>query len=422
MARRRDGTLRSGEAGFIDRPSRDGFNGRFVRARGMAATAPDEELPEVRLREVGALSPRVHVVGRVVSARRREVVRRSDGGRRPLLSGLLSDGSATVRFTWWDPPREGVERGTILRAVGAEVREYRGRPELVFTWKTRVGPAGPAELPRPDSESFPVRTVRELRDGDEGFRLEVRVVSVRPKPVSVGEERRIVHEGVLADGTGALAFSSWSDFGLASGEAVRISGGNVRAFRGRRQLVLDERGVVVRVDGAGLPDAGAWAHPVPRRICDLEEDGGGEAAAVEGLVVGVLPPSGLVYRCPECRRLVASGLCRVHGNVTGVADLRARLVLDDGSGAATVAAGREATERLWGVTLAEVRERLRDAGDPSVLEGQLLEAVVGRRLVVRGSATCDDFGLTIAPETIEPVEIDLEAAADELATRLRGAR
>jgi replication factor A1 len=388
----------------------------------MAATSAGEELPEVRLRDVGGLSPQVHVVGRVVSARRREVVRRSDGGRRPLLSGLLSDGSASVRFTWWDPPREGIERGTILRAVGAEVREFRGRVELVFTWKTRVGPAGPAELPRLDGDRLPLCTVRDLKEGNEGFRLEARVLSVQAKPVQVGEERRIVHEGLLADATGAMSFASWSDFALVPGEAVRISGGYVRAFRGRRQLVLDERGVVVRIEPTGLPELAEWTHRPARPIADVEEEGGGEATAIEGVVVGVLPPSGLVHRCPECRRLVTGGLCRVHGRVTGVADLRARLVLDDGTGAATVAAGREATERLWGISLEDARERLRGLHDASVLEEQLLEAVVGRRLVVRGSATRDDFGLTVTPETIEPAEIDLEAAADELAARLHGAR
>jgi replication factor A1 len=389
----------------------------------MAATPAGEELPEVRLRDVGGgLSAQVHVVGKVVSARRREVVRRSDGGRRPLLFGLLSDGSASVRFTWWDPPREGIERGTILRAVGAEVREFRGRVELVFTWKTRVGPAGPAELPRLDGDRLPLCMVRDLKEGNEGFRLEARVLSVQAKPVNVGEERRIVHEGLLADATGAMSFASWSDFALAPGEAVRISGGYVRAFRGRRQLVLDERGVVVRIEPTGLPELAEWTHRPARPIADVEEEGGGEATTIEGVVVGVLPPSGLVHRCPECRRLVTGGLCRVHGRVTGVADLRARLVLDDGTGAATVAAGREATERLWGITLEDARERLRGLPDASVLEEQLLEAVVGRRLVVRGSATRDDFGLTVTPETIEPAEIDLEAAADELAARLHGAR
>ncbi len=388
----------------------------------MLPSTSEEELPEIRVRDLGRFSSRVHVVGRLVGVRRREVVRRSDGGRRTLLSGFLSDGSATVRFTWWDPPSEEIDRGTIVRAVGAEVREFRGRPELVFSWKTKVGPAGPAELPPADGGEFPPRTVRELQDGDEGFRLEARVLRVAPKPVSVGVERRIVHEGLLADATGVLAFSTWSDFALLPGEAVRLGGGYVRSFRGRRQLVLDEGAVVARIDGAGLPPASAWLARPPRPIADLEEEGGGEAATLEGLVVGLVPPSGLVFRCPSCRRLVTGSVCRVHGRVSAVADLRARLVLDDGTGAATVALGREATERLWGTTLAGARERLREVADPSALEELLAEAVVGRRLRVRGAATCDDFGLTVDPEQVEPAEIDLETAAVELAARLPGAR
>ncbi len=377
-----------------------------------------EEPPEVRLRDLRPLAAKVHIVGRLVSLQRREVARRSDGGKQALLSGLLSDGTGTVRFSWWDPPREGIERGTILRAVGAEVREFRGRPELVFTWKTKIGPAGPAELPRLDGEQLPQRTVRELGDGDEGFRVRARVVSVAARSVSVGEERRVVHEGLLADRTGAIAFSSWSDFGLAAGEAVSVAGGYVRSFRGRRQLVLDEGTLVGRIPGEGLPDAAELRRRPPRSIAELEAEGGGELAVLEGMVVGLVPPSGIVHRCPVCRRLVTGGLCRVHGEVAGVVDLRARLVLDDGTGAATVTADRGETERLWGTTLERARELVRELADPTVLEEHLAEALVGRRLVVRGSATCDDFGLTVTPESIELAEIDLDSAAADLAGRL----
>ena len=381
---------------------------------GGSANAPVER----RLRDLAVGPEPVEFVGRIVSVERREVTRRSDGSRRPLLSGLVSDGTATVRFTWWDPPRDGIERGTVVRVVGAEVGSFRGRPELTFSWKTRVGPASPVELPRLDPSEIPFRTVRELAPPDEGFRVEVRVLRVGPRAVSVGQERRVVFDGLLADRTGAIALSAWSDFGLREGEAVRIQGGYVRTFRGRPQLVLDERSSVVRVEEGDLPSAAEWLRAPPRSIAQVEDEGGGASVAVEGLVVGLLPPSGLVYRCPTCGRSISSGICRIHGQVPGRADLRARLVLDDGTGSLTVHADRDATERLWGVTLEECRNRLRDLPDPTVLEEQLLEAVLGRRLRVRGAGTKDDFGITLTPETIEPVEIDLDAAAAELLARV----
>ncbi len=384
----------------------------------MPATNAVPTVPEVRLRDLRPTVSPVEVVGRVVSLERREVTRRSDGSRRPLVSGLFSDGTATVRYTWWDPPREGLERGAVLRAVGAEVREFRGRSELTFTWKTRVGPASAAELPPVDGNDVPSRSVRDLRPGEEGFRLDARVVRVASRTVSVGEERRVVYEGLLADRTAPIAFSAWSDFRLTAGEAVRVAGVYVRAFRGRPQLVLDERTILTRIDGAELPEPAELLRAPPRSIAEVEDDGGGVAVAVEGLVVGLLPPSGLVYRCPTCGRSVTSGLCRVHGQVEGQPDLRARLVLDDGTGAVTVNVGRADTERLWGVTLEEARSRLRDLPDPSVLEEQLFESVFGRRLRVRGSGTKDDFGVTVFPESVERIDLDLDATAEELSARL----
>jgi replication factor A1 len=380
------------------------------------------DTPEVRLKDLRTGTAPVDIIARIVTLERREITRRSDGSRRPLLSGLLSDGTGTVRFTWWDPPREGIERGTVLRAVGAEVREFRGRPELTFTWKTRVGNASSVELPALTGEELPLRSVHELAPPEEGFRLRVRVVRVQPRTVTVGEERRVVHEGLIADRSGSIAFSSWSDFQLSAGEAVQIAGGYLRSFRGRTQVVLDERSGVSRIDADGLPEPAEFLRSSPRTIARVEDEGGGEAIAVEGIVVGLLPPSGLVYRCPTCRRSVKSGICRVHGQVEGQPDLRARIVLDDGTGAVTVNAGREETERLWGVTLAEVRARLREHPDPSLLEEQLLETLLGRRLRVRGHGTKDDFGITITPESVESVDIDLDAAASELSARLTEAR
>jgi replication factor A1 len=387
---------------------------------------PDPDVPtaprEVRLRDLKPMDGPVEFVARVVSCARREVTRKSDGGRRPVLSGLLSDGTATVRFTWWDPPREGIDRGTVLRAIGPEVGEYRGRPEVTFGWKSRVGPASEAELPRIDPAELPLRRLRDVGPADDGFRLRVRVVRVAERTVAVGEERRVVHEGLFADGSGAVAFSAWSDFGLRAGEAIEIVGGYVRTFRGGPQIGLDERSAVRRIDEPTLPSPGDVLDAPPCRMAEVEIDGGGPSVSVEGRVVALLPPSGLVYRCPDCRRTVQAGVCRIHGAVTPQDDLRARIVLDDGTGAVTVHADRAETERLWGTTLADCRARLAKAPDPAVLEAELADVLLGRRLRVWGAGSKDDFGVTIVPDRIEPADLDLEATADRLAARLGAGR
>jgi replication factor A1 len=386
----------------------------------MIETAASDAPREVRLRDLRPGEGPVEFVARVVTCERREVSRKSDGSRRPLLSGLLSDGTATVRFTWWDPPKEGVERGVVLRAIGPEVGEYRGRVEVTFSWKSRVGPASDVELPAVDPSEVPELKVADLKLPAEGFRVTVRVARIAERSVSVGEERRVVFDGLVADETGTIALSAWTDFRLQAGETLELTGGYLRAFRGVTQLVLDDRASVRRVERPDLPGADAILHAPPVSMAQLEEAGGGASVSVEGLVVGLLPPSGLVYRCPQCRRTVQEGRCRLHGEVTGVPDLRARIVLDDGTGAVTVNAGRADTERLGGITLAAVLARVGDPPDPVAAEAGLLETLFGRRLRVRGPASRDEFGVTIVPESIQPADIDLEATGDQLAARIGG--
>lgn len=381
----------------------------------------EEALPaEIRLKDLRVTDAPVQILGRVVTVERREYTNATDGRRRNFLSGLLSDGTATVRFTWWDPPAEGIDRGTVLRAVNVQVREFRGRPEVSFGYRTRVAPASDVELPAVDGDDIPLRNVGDLVGSDEGFRIDARVVRVSPRSVTVGTEQRAIFEGLLADRTGTIAFTSWSDFGLETGLAVRIAGGYVRIFRNRPQLNLDERSVVTRIDGANLPPPEEVLAAPARPISEIEEASGGESVALEGVILGLLPPSGLVYRCPTCKRAVTGGICPTHGAVQGVADLRGRFVIDDGTGSATINVAREGTEMLWGVSLEGALARLRDAPDPSLLEEQLFEATFGAHVRVRGRASKDDFGLTVYPDSIERVQVDVPARVRELAARLGG--
>jgi replication factor A1 len=376
--------------------------------------------PETRLSRLRAGTDPVHVLARVVLAERREIVRKADGGRRPVVSGLLSDGTATVRFTWWDPPASGAwERGTVLRAFPATVREFRGRPELSFSFRTRFEEASDAELPKLSAADLPVRRVADLRDRDEGFRLDVRVVEVRAKSVSVGEERREVHEGLLADRSGRLAFTAWTDLRLRAGDAVRLVGGYVRAFRGRPQLVLDERTRVEPLADADLPTLEDVNRALPASLAELERAGGGDGVRLAGVVVALLPPSGIVQRCSACRRGLQKGVCRVHGLVEGTPDLRARPVVDDGTSTITVNLDREQTERLFGRTLDACLADLRARPDPNAIEEAIFEAFFGRRLAVRGRATRDDFGLTMFPTEAdwEPASASVDTAG--LRRRLR---
>ena len=362
------------------------------------------EAVETRLRDLRESDRPVSFVARVIAAERRQVRRKTDGSERPVLSGLLSDGTATVRFTWWDPPSEVPGRGDVIRVAQATARMYQGLPEISIGWRTRVGPAHPSELPTIDPADIPDRALSELQPRDEGFRVRARVVEVSEKKVTVGEDQRQVFTGLLADSAGTLGFTAWSDFSIRRGEVLVISGAYVRSFRGRPELVLDERCRVERTEDASIPDTATLENAPPVSIALVEEGRGGARVRVEGIVLGLMPPSGVVMRCPQCRRSVRQGTCRVHGTVIGTPDLRARIVLDDGTGVLTVNVERPEAERLFGRTLPECLEQLKSRPDTSALEAELLDKLFGERLRVTGSARADDFGVTLTPQVVERID------------------
>lgn len=369
---------------------------------------PDAAPAETRLADLRPTDRPVAILARLERAERREVVGRADGQRRWVLSGWLNDGTGTARFTWWDPPAEEIDAGTVLRAAPVSVREYRGRVELSFGARTRVAPASELELPGGPPTITPLS---ELTGGSEGWNVEARVIEVSERTIPVGAEPRSIREGLLADRSGLIAFTDWADLGLRAGEAVRLNGGYLGQFRGRRQLNLDGRTHVVRIDGRQLPDGSALAAFEARgALSRLAEGPGAERACVLGRALALSPPSGLVRRCGRCRRILREDRCADHGPVPGEPDLVARLVLDDGTGTVTVELARPLVESITGVTLAgalATAER-----DPEAPRTELFRRVFARGYRARGPLHRDDLGLTMVASTIEPAGPDELAGAD----------
>ncbi|HEV2316947.1 MAG TPA: hypothetical protein VGV89_05165 [Thermoplasmata archaeon] len=355
---------------------------------------------EVLLKDLRVSDESFLITARVVSVTRREVRRKSDGQRRPVLAGLLSDGTATVPFTWWDPPTEDIEPGTVLRAGPVRASIFRGRVELSFGWKTQVAPASVSELPDVPDVGMPTKKVAELRAGDEAFALEARVLEIEPKFVTVSSERREIREGLFGDGTGLIAFTAWVELPLVRGAAVRVTGAHVGSFRGRPQISLDERASVAPSDEGRLPGLEELLRDSPVELGRLEGSPGSERATIAGRAVAVQPPSGLVWRCPQCRRVLRGGSCRVHGVADGVPDLRMRVVVDDGTGTVTVNLERPQVESLTGRTLEQCLAQVRDRMDPAAIESQLFLELFGHRVIATGPIRRDDFGLGMYPKTV----------------------
>ena len=125
-------------------------------------------------------------------------------------------------------------------------------------------------------------------------------------------------------------------------------------------------------------------------------------------------------RCPECKRALQKGTCKVHGRIEGFPDLRIKAIIDDGSGSVSAVLGRELTERLTGFTLEECMEKaqksmsfdsIKDAMD-DVLAFKIVDAV--------GNVTADAYGLSMIVKEADLKTPDVREEVERLLVELEG--
>ena len=145
-----------------------------------------------------------------------------------------------------------------------------------------------------------------------------------------------------------------------------------------------------------------------------------------GLVRGALlecevrEGSGLITRCPECKRALQKGTCKVHGRVEGYPDLRIKAILDDGSGAVGVVMNRELTEKLTDTTLDEGMRKAKETMNFDIVKDELDERLTLKVLTVTGAVTADTYGLSMIAKEAELTTPDVKQEAEKLLVELEG--
>ncbi|UCE73604.1 MAG: hypothetical protein JSV56_11340 [Methanomassiliicoccales archaeon] len=345
------------------------------------------------------------------------------GEKKPIVYGILGDQTASVSFTAWEVSDWQFQKGDVIRVHNAYTKEWKGQPQINFGERTTIKLEPKDALPKFVAPSFSNPKsfeVKDLRGGISNVSLTARVLFVESRTVNVGGEEKKVFSGVMADKTGKVQFSAWHDFKMKEGMVIRIEGGYVKTWRGIPQFSFDERAKVEVLEKDELPPLKELAEREVHSIEELMERGGAIDVDVEGIIIDVRCGSGLIFRCPECKRVLQKGVCRIHGEVEGKADLRIKAVLDDGTGALTAVMGREITEKLLGKDVDECRKMAKDAMDHSVIEDELKKLLIATPIRITGDATSDDFGIMLISKDAQLMSIDVQAEAQAMLEKLEG--
>ncbi|HPE63857.1 MAG TPA: replication protein A, partial [Methanothrix sp.] len=311
-------------------------------------------------------------------------------------TGLIGDETGTVKFVKWtksDLPQLELGKSYLFKNVVTD--EFGGR----FSVKLNRT-SGIEELAREvaAAEVQAGGQVQEMKISE--IKEASRWIDLRAKVVQLWDptSEAISQTGLIGDDSGVIKFVKWakSDLpDLVEGESYLFKNVVTDEFEGRFSVKLN------RTSGFEPLEEEIEASP--------------QEAKFTGAIVDVQKGSGLIKRCPVCRRMLTKGVCGEHGKQEGTYDLRIKAVLDDGVRVQEVLINRERTESLMGISMEEAKSMAMEALDHEVVRGMIEESLLGRYYSVAGP-TVDRY---ILVETISEAPQASPEEAEALMARVQ---
>ena len=394
----------------------------IARKHGANISITSEGIEKL-IKELNSLDKNVNMLCRVIFVAEKEITPKGEDPK-IILSGILGDESGTVPFTHWEKGELTLAKGDVVKIEHAYITEWREQNQINIGSRGKMAKMDKSAMPEfkgtGSGGSFkPAQQckISEIGDATGNISVIARILTMETREVNVSGEMKDVMSGTMADETGKVSFTCWGKAKVKEGEAIKVNSGYLRKWRGMPQLNFDASNI--EKSDEKLPEETELAKPVTVTINHLARTGGMVDAAVDGVILDVRQGSGLVFRCPECNRVLQKNICRVHDEVEGSPDLRTKAVLDDGTGAMTVILNRVISERLLGKSLDKCMKEAKKAMDHSIIHDQLFDKLVAQPVTIMGNVTSDEFGLMMIASGTDILKLDPLAGARELLEELQ---
>jgi len=224
-------------------------------------------------------------------------------------------------------------------------------------------------------------------------------VTVKAKVIQLwdSESPSISQVGLIGDETGTAKFVIWKKSEkpkVQEGKCYLFKNVVADSFNGRKQIKVTKTSEIIEIDEE---------IETPKR--EIE---------VIGAMVHIQKNSGLIARCPKCKRVVSKGVCTEHGKVKGKPDLRIKAIIDDGASVYEVVLNEENITHLTGIDLNKAIKMAKKTLDRSIVLAELKKKLLGRYYRVKGTIA----GRYLLVSEINHFE-DVEAILNFLPTEVR---
>ncbi|MDG6244436.1 MAG: Single-stranded DNA binding protein [Methanolobus sp.] len=378
--------------------------------------------PTINSLKVKDLSPGLN--GIEISGRIIDIIEKTvsiQGEQKTIFAGTFGDDTGICSFTCWDDLN--LKSGDAIKIKNAYTRMWNNRPELYFGKRSAIIYLHDTDLPEAGQISNQnVKKLGEIVPADVLVSSSVIIVEMYHREIILKAEKSTVVEGVIADETAKLPFTSWVSLGTADiGDYIDFEGAAVKIFRGLPSINFNEKTSINKMDfPENLPftmesvnRAGA-----PVEIEKVLEKEGMFDITVKGNIISIRPGSGLIERCPVCNRVTQKSICRSHGDVDCLVDMRIKAILDDGTGAVHLMLNRELSEAIYGKNIHDAEKMSRESLSSDVVLEDIKKVLTGKYLAVRGNSSKNEFGVSLVARSAWVPDDDICDRIDNLLEKL----
>lgn len=174
--------------------------------------------------------------------------------------------------------------------------------------------------------------------------------------------------GLIGDDTGRVKFTLWKNAGIPpmkKDKCYAIESVTTSEYMGKISISFNKMSKITEIGD--------------------DIDVGNATKSYTGALVHIKDRSGLIKRCPECKRAINSGVCDEHGAVDGINDIRIMAILDSGVDTQDVLFSTHMAEDIWRHSLDEAILMAVNALDYDVVINDMINKLVGRYYTVSGS-------------------------------------
>ena len=376
---------------------------------------------EKLLAQIGPSDNNIQLKAKIVSVFRKEITTK-EGAQKVLFEGEMGDSTMRMRYTYWSDQCD-FENGDVVEVLNAYSKSWNDRITL------NINEGSMRKVQDVELENLDLGIVKQstnvsgeelelvnLKPGMSNVSVELRVLEVETRNITVKGEAKTIFGGNVGDKSGTCRFTSWEDHNIIAGKAYKIENAYVKEFNGP-DLQFGEYTKFTEVEGEGLPSLKDYEDGVQYTLAQLDERNGASDAVVEGHVFTIRDDSGLIFRDKETNRVIRNGDDRKNA----VPDLRIRMIFDDGSGSCTAYLNRELTEKILERDLDSCLEFVKENFGPEALLDEIEDALLLKPLKLRGFARADEYGLSFFARSCEPAtEIDVPNVARQFLAALEG--